>query len=152
MTPSTQNEWERQVGENLCQDCSRPFEDWYTEGITWNKVVGGYNGILCTYCFLKRAFSSMTARWYLTPLSFEGAPDSPDVQVRQGEVERIYKILEEERQAFTTTRRDAIEECLEVLPDDAKFNHGDDGCNECCSAGGYNIALSEIRTALEKLL
>lgn len=106
-TPMTHDKTKQRIielkNENKCQDCNIPFEDWLTDGRTWRNIVGEYNGILCTSCFLRRAYKNKKehtpriTHWYLTPLSFPEAPDPPDLKVKVGEIERLYKLLESER-------------------------------------------------------
>lgn len=159
-TPNEQNEWEEKYCENICQDCNRAFEDWLTEGVTWSEVVGEYNGILCSYCFLERAASATpdVVQWYITPLYFAGAADSPDIKVRQNELERVYKLLESERNYFatqeTTLRKEwagKVVEAIDFKKQERPFDIIEESLVEIAAQSksaawvlGYNTALKHM--------
>lgn len=46
---------------DVCQDCGRTYEEWFTDDVLWNRVMGGDGtaddpgGLLCPLCFTECA-------------------------------------------------------------------------------------------------
>lgn len=68
-------------GDAPCMDCeSKDNLVWSTHNVFWNDVMKGVkgSGILCIYCFARRAQKKFKVRWFLLP-EFDWSKQQKDV-------------------------------------------------------------------------